>query len=746
MILNNAPQNEAVLSNVGEIGEFRIRNSAKAFNILSSGLYANKIRAIIRELSCNAVDSHVAAGKADVKFEIHLPNSLDPFFSIRDFGTGLTHDQVTNIYTTYFESTKTDSNAFIGALGLGSKSPFSYTDNFTVTAIKDGKRGIYSAFINGEGVPSIALMMTEETDEPAGVEIKFSVNDRYDFSKFRDEAQKVFRHFKLKPKISGCSEFHFEIPAYESRNIIPGVHIFNNFRRSVAVMGNIEYPIEVPNEKVSLGNLRHMLECGLEMHFEIGELDFQASREGLSYIPETVAAIKRKLEAVYDQLFVHIKNEADKIDNLWLRAIFLAKKQKSSLWKEAVDKYATDTKLPTYDFHTYGRLAKIIINIDALAKDFNIVIRGVHRTRGSRTMTNLKPRGITVDENTHFVINDTKVGALERVKNHYRESMTIGTVFVIEAADKNKDIDTAGFFASIHNPPENNIFKASALTEKPRKNSSLGKSTTTKIFSLVSKKNWNSRYSEETWVNVGEIESLDMYKLTDTPSIIRTTDGACIPAEPTNTDFIKYQKWLAAGNTPQPTDAKTEEHATKTYYYVTLSGFQMQSKFGVTDAKELKTWLRKSGISGLTEIEIYGVRKGNMEEIKRRTNWVNLEDHIVATLQSLDKEFIKGMLVVNKKHMQYDSYIVEKITDPNSPYAKLISEFKGVEKAKINDVSFRLLCRHYGSSMIINPETEVAKYKEQFDALSQRYPLLQYIYGATEADIADYINLIDKSL
>ena len=45
MIVNDAPQNEAILSNVGEIGEFRIRNSAKAFSILSSGLYANKIKA-----------------------------------------------------------------------------------------------------------------------------------------------------------------------------------------------------------------------------------------------------------------------------------------------------------------------------------------------------------------------------------------------------------------------------------------------------------------------------------------------------------------------------------------------------------------------------------------------------------------------------------------------------------------------------------------------------------------------------
>ena len=179
MILNNTPQNEAILSNVGAIGEFRIRNSAKAFSILSSGLYSNKIRAIIRELSCNAVDSHVAAGKESTPFDIHLPNSLEPWFSIRDYGTGLSHDQVTNIYTTYFESTKTDSNAFIGALGLGSKSPFSYTDNFTVTANKDGSKRIYTAFINEQGVPSIALMTDNDTDEPNGVEVQFSVNDRY---------------------------------------------------------------------------------------------------------------------------------------------------------------------------------------------------------------------------------------------------------------------------------------------------------------------------------------------------------------------------------------------------------------------------------------------------------------------------------------------------------------------------------------------------------------------------------------
>ena len=43
-----------------------------------------------------------------------------------------------------------------------------------------------------------------------------------------------------------------------------------------------------------------------------------------------------------------------------------------------------------------------------------------------------------------------------------------------------------------------------------------------------------------------------MYQLTTGTSIIRLSDGAFIPNDPSNRDYRDYLEYLAAGNTPEP--------------------------------------------------------------------------------------------------------------------------------------------------------------------------------------------------
>ena len=708
MILNTAPQDQAVLSNVGQIGEFRIRNSAKAFNILSSGLYANKVRAIIRELSCNAVDSHTAAGNQDTPFDVHLPNQLEPWFSIRDYGTGLNHDQVTNIYTTYFESTKTASNEFIGALGLGSKSPFSYTDNFTVTTIRDGRKGVYTAFINEQGVPSIAMMMEEETTDPNGVEVKFSVNDRYDFEKFRDEARSVYKYFKQRPVISGASNFEFTDPTYKDKDIIPGVHYTDN-SRSVAIMGNIAYPIEVPNADTNLGNLRKLLGCGLVIEFAIGELDFQASREGLSYVPITINSIKAKLEALNSQLAIHIANEADKIDNLWERAYYLCDRVRSDLWSGAVLKYIADTKFELFGQSQWSREHKFSVTENHL-KSWNMSIRSFNKSRSYQACTNNKHHvktdtsdpakpfaviywDITVSKGTQFIINDTKVGASERAKYHYRnlkDAPQNVCAFVIEPINRNLPVNTKAFFTMLKNPPATQIQLASTLTQKERA-TNMGKNVT---ILRLEERTRGYRTQTMVWGDGGKADSFD---------------------------------------------------SNQTYYYLPLSGYQSLGK--VSDVKELHTHLVRSGVHNGT---IYGVRKSDIEYIKTQKNWVNIDEMIVAKLGQTSNANIMGLVKQSIDIKNFLEYNVLSLIDINSPFYKLLVTFKDVKEVdhrKQNSLEF--LYRQYNivQSNNVSPQALIDKYKQEAKSVENRYPLLNNIspYGVKATDVAEYINLIDKT-
>lgn len=713
MILSSAPTNEAVMSNVGAVSAFTIKATAKSFQILSSGLYGNKERAIIRELSCNALDSHVAANNTKTPFVVHLPNSMEPYFSVRDFGLGLSHAQVVEIFTSFFTSTKTESNDFVGALGLGSKSPFSYTDNFTVTTVKDGTRGIYTAFIDGSGVPSIALMMSEESDQPNGVEVRFAVADRYDFRKFTDEAKYVFKFWKNRPTITGASGFEFEEPEFKDRDIVPGVHTVTDSRwESFAIMGNIAYPIDVPHTDTTVGKYRDMLDCGLVLEFNIGELDFQASREGLSYVPLTLNSIKSKLESVSDQLAIRIAEEADKIENLWERADYLAKRMGESLWKAATLKYIADSKFPLMDATktaAWDMLHRFRFKESDLASQFNIVIRGFTKNRGQTSCSTIKPeriRSTAITQHSvpglewvilpemdkYFVFNDTKVGAVERAKHHWRQmnqERYTEAVYVIEPVDKKKPVKQTEFLAAIMNPPTSRVMLASSLDEKDR---AKGMGRNVSILRLAQRSNG------------GWTES-------------------------------KTMVWEDAGKAADYADSVP-------YYYLPLSGY---ASLGVyTEPKVLIELLKTAGIHNGT---IYGVRKGDMETIKSMPNWIDIDTFVKEQLSTDQPVNVlataKSVLPIKERY----HWTVMSLIDSESPYFKFVNQFVGVEAADPRrSTALASLCKAYGMTETTLDLNAIEDLRQQERAINDRYPLISALsrYSVESAQVADYINMVDK--
>lgn len=293
--------------------KFSIAGTTMAFEILSSKIYTDPHLAIVRELSTNAYDSHKQAGNTDKQFVVHLPNILQPHFSIRDYGTGLTKAQIENIYTTYFASTRSNSNEYVGALGLGSKSPFAYTNQFVVISYKDGYCYKYSAFKNQNGEPAIAILSETTTEEPNGLEIIVNVKQE-DFSKFYTAAQKVYTWFKNKPIVNGHI-INLEKPAtldglVDSQNDL-NIEIYNidkydydrvQYSKSWinVLMGGILYGVDCGS--LTISRLALYNSAMIVIHANIGDVDISASREELYLSEKTINYVNSKVRDLEDAI------------------------------------------------------------------------------------------------------------------------------------------------------------------------------------------------------------------------------------------------------------------------------------------------------------------------------------------------------------------------------------------------------------------------------------------------------------
>lgn len=311
---------------------FKIKASARAFKILS-GFYSDPVLAIPRELGANAWDSHVSAENTDKMFEVHAPNTLEPWFSIRDFGIGLSAEAVDQIYTTYFESTKTGDNESDGCMGLGSKTPFNYTENFTVTSWFNGIKYVYNCFIDQSGAPNIMQLAKEMSTEHNGVEVKFGVKPA-DISMFVDKIKIAYAPFRFKPVIKGAAITYPEVKTlYKGQSWALRDKGDRYNHESRAFMGNYSYPINTNSlfsgrrdyddkdyTKVNHTKVNQLLGNGsVDLFFDIGDLEVAPNKEQLQYDADqrTQKAILAAAVVAFDELKKQIESSIEIPKTLW---------------------------------------------------------------------------------------------------------------------------------------------------------------------------------------------------------------------------------------------------------------------------------------------------------------------------------------------------------------------------------------------------------------------------------------------
>jgi hypothetical protein len=363
-------EDKPYLETSGELEEqfFSIQDTGMIFDILRNKMYSNPILAICREVSCNARDAHREVGTPEVPVHIHLPNNLEPYYKIKDFGPGISPDRMTNIFIKYTASTKRDTNVQTGGFGLGAKTPFSYSDTFSIVTNYNGIQYNYGCSIDETKVGKLMLFSSTPTKEPNGTEIQIPVLPK-NFTEFATWTEQACRHWAVKPIIKGGT-----ITWQENKKILEGdkwaITASQDWQRHARmIIDGIEYPLELDSlKKYADAKLIDAAKGHFIMYFGVGELSLSASREQIYLDEKTQKVIRGRLDAILAEIKKSVTDKIDKFPNLWEANIYYRKDLRSAFnnveflgkldWKGSpLGDHYVSTTCPTFAF-SKGRYSR----------------------------------------------------------------------------------------------------------------------------------------------------------------------------------------------------------------------------------------------------------------------------------------------------------------------------------------------------------------------------------------------------
>jgi len=319
ILANPIFQSESLDSSTNSLMSIDASGIGMATLFLRDKIYSNKIGAVVREYTCNALDEH---SKHNISVPVRI-ELTEETFSVRDYAQGLDESSIRNIFGMYFKSTKSSDNSQVGGFGIGSKSGHCYTDTFYVKSYHNGICTLYACVLGGkEGIPVGQIIEIDKTEtSETGLEVFLNIYSS-DFSKFVSE----IRNFVLtsNQKI----EFHYttvdmdgnevnliitpKTPIFESQRGDYTVKVFSDISYSPYIykMGNVQYGIPTGLPENIKFNPQSLIGTGfinnrtIVIDIPIGKLSLPISRESFENTPDNIKVLQEIKNLVAD-----IRNE-----------------------------------------------------------------------------------------------------------------------------------------------------------------------------------------------------------------------------------------------------------------------------------------------------------------------------------------------------------------------------------------------------------------------------------------------------
>lgn len=342
-------------------------------DILST-LYSNPQRSVLREYIANAIDAHVI-DKVTRPVEVQLPSVRNPNLVVRDYGNGLSEEMMKTVFLRYVNSTKTDRDDQIGALGIGAKSAFAIATSWTVVNVHAGRKYLYVITSNPYGEPTYTAKVKDaETSDLSGITVTVPVSSDHlyhDWKASATELNKWFPENAVKFTIdgygldtphwtaSGLSDLHgciFRPSRYRSDEgmgvVMGGIRYALDHNTQKEVMSRLESSIKEIVKDLEGNNawsvyeaqkkaqntyfatfsmefhrIKHHLDIhnkflstigGGTFHVGLGDIDFMPSRESVKGTPRTIDAIVNRISDTIKELGSTIvsKRSLEPIDRL----------------------------------------------------------------------------------------------------------------------------------------------------------------------------------------------------------------------------------------------------------------------------------------------------------------------------------------------------------------------------------------------------------------------------------------------